>query len=528
MIKIGDAFMNKKVKLLIIGTILVAIIGISSSLALWVIDKKQTSFNAIKTGCIDLSFSNGSGTLSLENTLPITDADGLNLTGYTFTVRNNCNGEIAYLLNLDLFNVSEGTNLTTDEIKVAVDNKVPRRLSLYEDTTVGDADAYGAKTLYAGKLGAKESDTHTIKMWVDESSIKENAYFSNRLFTMANPNLTVPEVANDDCFIMDGNGKILMYKTAYCPSKVIIPSTIQNQTVTGVAEGAFRDANVVTIYNSSEQKVDFVILDETNYDTLESIINGIVNLDVQNNGGVEHGLVPNYAIYKSSEYSNWSSFNPGLLNNQYQDEKIDGSLYNVSNSHRLNIPLDLDANDYYNALNSSQNGFIAYTFDTNYNCSSCYYSGNGPTNNLIAHYLESIDFSRCTSLQSLDQYAIAYNGSLTTVEIPNNSGFTFENSCLTYNNINRALIPTGASAIKTSAYNHNNISYVELYSTNSLALYPSAFENNNVSNLVVNSNIDVSNVVGYTLPFANNPLISTGIVIGLNSNNTAADFINVN
>ena len=509
--------MAKKLKALIIVAILALIVGVTYSFASWVFTKKQINRNVIKTGCIDLSFSNGTGTLSFQNTIPVTDEAGLEQTGYTFNVRNNCNGEIAYLLNIDLFNVADSTNLTASDIKLSIDNNVPRKLSFYDDTSTNSSDAYGAKTLFAGKLGAKDSDTHKVKMWVDENSTKQNAVFSNRLFTMANPNLTVPEVATDDCFLIDNNGIITMYKTAYCPNKVIVPDTIGGQTVTGIAEGAFKDANVLSIYNSSEGKVDFVILDEKNYDTLEGIITSIVDQDIATNNGIELGRVANYEVFKASLYNNWNLFDTSILSGNHNGEYIDAG------SHRLNIPLDLDPSIYYN----SQHGFIVSNFDASYNCSSCYYGGNGPTNNAPVHYLESIDLSRCSSLLKLDQLAIAYNSNLTKVEIPNNNNFVFENSCLTNNGLTKTFIPTGTITIESNAFSNNNLSYLELYSKNSLALYSNAFSNNRITDLVVNSTIDVSNASN-TDVFSNNPLLPSKVTIGYHSANNISDFVNTN
>ncbi len=338
--------MSKKSIILIVSIVLVLALVITSTLAGWVINEKQYGYNDITSGCINLSFTSGSGTISFQNASPKTDAQGLAQTGYTFTVRNNCNNDVAYLLNLDLFNVSGSNNLSASEIKLAIDNYVPRRLEYYEDTAKNDSTAYGAKTLYSGKLGAKKSETHTIKIWVDENTQTQNAVFSNRLFTMANPNLTVPEVASDDCFIMDGNGTILMYKTALCPNKVVVPNVIQNQTVRGIGFNAFVDANVLTIYDDTTNTLDFIILDETNYAALSSIINQIVALDMDANGGIEGNIV-NYNIYHANDYANWSNFDTAIFGFIGTPDDFMGQTTGVK-SHRLNIPIDLDVNEFWN------------------------------------------------------------------------------------------------------------------------------------------------------------------------------------
>lgn len=509
--------MSKKNKLLVIGICALTLLLVGTSFAVWLVHQKQSTFNTITSGCIDITFTNGSGSLDLQNTAPITDSQGLALTGYTFTLKNNCNSEVSYLLNLDLFNVNNQTNLTTSEMKLAIDNKVPRKIALYDDATKNDNNAYGAKTLTSGRLAAKASETHTIKMWVDENTTTQNAVFSNRLFIMASPNLTVPEVASDDCFVMDGNGKILMYKTAMCPNNVVVPNVIQGQTVTGVGEQSFEDANALTIYDADNENVDFVILDEENYDTLSNIITSIVEQDIEMNGGVEWGIVPNYHIYKASEYNNWELFDGEHLVT-VRDESIDGSSYGVTNTHRLNIPLDLDPDEYF----SIYEGFVANTFDVIMDCSSCYFgAGAGATDNQPAHYLESIDFSNCSSLTSFDTWAVVYNANLIKVEFPNNA-ITFSGGSFADNDLNSVFIPTSTVSIGGSAFSSNSINYVELYSTNQMTIDNISFAYNNISQLVVNSTI---NVTGGNKPFSGNPLTSAGITIGHNSTNTAADFI---
>ena len=508
--------MNKKVRFLTIGLIAVLILTISSTLAGWVVNEKQTNYNNIKAGCINLSFSSGTGSLTLQNATPMTDSQGLNLTGYTFTVKNNCNSEVSYLLNLDMFNVAGSTNLTAGEIKLAIDNQVPRKLSMYDNTAKNDNTAYGAKNLYSGKLAAKSSDTHTIKMWVDESVVSQNAVFSNRLFTMANPNLTVPVVPDDDCFIMDGNGTILMYKTALCPNKIIVPNVIQNQTVTGIGYSAFVDANVLTVYHDDIDTLDFIILDEEHYSTISSILTAIIQKDMNDNGAIE-GNIANYAIYQASTYANWNDFDPSILGFIGTIDDFTGQSTGV-NSHRLNVPLDLDVDEFWDCWGVFFEEALATDIGDTYGMYQSQLLPYEPE-----RYLEYIDLSRCTSLTSLECNAINGNYNLTNVELPNNSTFEIKSEALYLNGLTKAFIPTHATTIGSRAYKDNAISYVELYSTNNLSIDTDAFLNNNISNLVVNSTVTT---IGK--PFNNNQLTSAGITIGYNSTNTASDFITIN
>ena len=514
--------MSKSLKLMIVWVTVLGILLIGATFALWLISSKQTTFNTINSGCIDLSFNNGSGSLSLTNSLPMTDSDGLNLTGYTFTLTNNCKTPVSYLLNLDLFNVANSTNLTTSEIKLAIDNKAPRKIAYYDDTAKNAQSAYGAKTITSGKLAAKASETHTVKMWVDENTTKQNAVFSNRLFVMASPNLTVPEVASDDCFVMDGNGKIVMYKTAYCPNDVIIPNVIQNQTITSINEYAFVDFNVLSYYDVDNEHFDFVIMDEEHYNVIYNLLHTMLENDLSTNGVIEYTPAASYTIYKASEYPYWSNVSSDVGSEFGMCDDLNSTASYVF-YRRLNIPINLTSSQMDSVFDEMGSYISAYIYDADPLCeySICYVGFPDGYNGIIpTRYLHSIDLSRLTSLTSLDR--VIGNKALTRIEFPNNTVFTSIGE-INNNGLTELNIPTYLTSIYYVA--SNNLTHVDLYSSNNLTIGAPAFNNNNISSLVVNSTITFQ---GNGKPFDFNSLQPSGITIGHNSTNTAADFITIN
>ena len=521
--------MKKKNKLMIIGICLLTLLLVGTSFATWLIRKKQTTFNKITAGCIDITFTNGNGTLNLQNAAPITDSQGLALTGYTFTVRNNCNSEVSYLLNIDLFNVANQTNLTTDNIKLAIDNKVPRRLTYYDTATVNDNSAYGAKTLSTGTLAGKASETHTIKMWVDENTTAQNAVFSNRLFIQAGPSLTVPQVAADDCFIMDGNGKILVYKTAYCPNDVIIPNEIQGQTVTRIGAGAFVDSNVISVFDE-DTNVDFIVLDEDNYTTIVNKITYLINLSLNTDGYYDSGSSTTYAFYRASEYEHWDdiTYDPNVVFGMM--DFLDGSS-SGNFVHRLNIPITVNDGSVEVADSGNTMWWTPYYIIENIGDYTIFEIddirqalGKDEINVEPEHYLHSIDLSRCTQLNYIDGKAIIYNDNLVRIELPNNTSFSrIYDFAFIKNGLTEFFVPTYTSRIDDSALSSNNLTYIELYSANSLTLGGHVFSDNNISSLVVNSTVTTN---AQNKPFANTSLQSSGITIGHNSTNVASDFKN--
>ena len=523
--------MSKRNKLMIIWVAVLSILVIGATFASWLITNKQTNFNTINSSCINVSFGSGNGSISLQNTAPMTDAQGLATTGYTFTLRNNCNTEVAYQLNLDIFNVANQTNLSSSELKLAIDNYVPRKVVYFDDTAKGDSSASSAKNLISGTIPAKTSETHTVKRWVDENTTTQNAVFSNRLFVMASPNLTVPEVASDDCFIMDQSdpGRILFYLSGYCPNNVIIPNEINGEPVTSVARSAFWDTNVITWYDQDNLTVDLIVLDEANYNDISNTLSHWLDDSLERNGGIiMNAEATAYNIYKRSEYTNWDTL---VENYDWQDYILNDSLDSLFTGmyvKRLNIPLNPDFEELFDSSIRDIDVVDFLSADAR-NVNSIWHEDlNNQGSFAVSYYLESIDFSRCLSLETMEALVAYGNDNLTKVEFPNNSTFSFDNMSFASNSLTQAFIPTNTTNLKNAFYD-NDITHVELYSTNTLVLNgPNAYYNNPVTSLTVNSTVTFSpNITSTRKPFINTPLTAAGITIGHNSTNTVSDFINV-
>ena len=83
--------------------------------ALWYETKNQPNDNLISTGCFNISFNDldetgNSTSISLLNTYPITDAKGVNLKPYRFTLENICNIKGEYRIVLSRLNNSNMDN----------------------------------------------------------------------------------------------------------------------------------------------------------------------------------------------------------------------------------------------------------------------------------------------------------------------------------------------------------------------------------------------------------------------------------
>ena len=87
---------NKRNKIigLSIGILIILIIVVSSTYAYWQITRTQETPNDIVAACLNLDLADASASIDLDSAWPISDEEGKQLTGYTFTVTNNCDEEI--------------------------------------------------------------------------------------------------------------------------------------------------------------------------------------------------------------------------------------------------------------------------------------------------------------------------------------------------------------------------------------------------------------------------------------------------
>lgn len=91
---------NKK-KVIIPILILMLILVIGTSFALWQITLKQTDTNVITSGCLSLVLNEETSAINLTESYPVTDEEGKKLEPYTFTLTNTCEKSTGYRINLE-------------------------------------------------------------------------------------------------------------------------------------------------------------------------------------------------------------------------------------------------------------------------------------------------------------------------------------------------------------------------------------------------------------------------------------------
>ena len=171
---------NKKTLLFsILGVILLLVVVIGVSYAMYTFSAQGSKVNQITTGTISLSYQETSQ-VTLTNAYPSTDATGSAVTGHdlVFTVTGSITGSTSVKYDLALANVTPGATLTAEHIKfnlkkgdiyllgtsantgVTVASRADKNGTLITTGYLLDTD-----TLTSEKTGA----TYTLRAWVADT-----------------------------------------------------------------------------------------------------------------------------------------------------------------------------------------------------------------------------------------------------------------------------------------------------------------------------------------------------------------------
>ena len=189
---------RKSKKIWIIGGLvlcLVAVIGIT--FAFFSTGGTQETANTFTSGCLNIELTDASASINLTNTYPISDVEGVDSTSYDFTIRNTCDTSTNYSINLESLN-QVANSLNADYIKVSLSSdtfdNVISKLSANTEATPEIDNAYESYTLYTGNLGANETKTYHLKLWIDYDATVEqaaNKTYSSKINVIANPETSV-------------------------------------------------------------------------------------------------------------------------------------------------------------------------------------------------------------------------------------------------------------------------------------------------------------------------------------------------
>ncbi len=228
---------KRRILLPVIGGLVIVGIVVGTSFAFWQFRVNQESVNVIKSACLKLDYSDNGKPIHLLNSFPITESEADKLDAYEFTIRNTCNSEEFYQVNLDVLNVSE--RLASQYIAVKLGNNSKQLLTDYQRVELNNnaIESYG---LLSGSLASGESKTIPLRLWIDEyteaseETVEKN--FQSKI------SVTALEKKSDVIYtenILDGADPVLKGE--------LVPVTIGDN-------GVVRKANITEEWYSYEKK----------------------------------------------------------------------------------------------------------------------------------------------------------------------------------------------------------------------------------------------------------------------------------
>lgn len=163
---------KKEHKLGFIALILSIVICLTTvSYALWSRVYHGKKDNYIKTGTLVLKLNEKSESISLENTVPVSDSKGQQIEPYTFSLQNTGTADAKFrILMIDDEEYYKNDNCLTKKLPW---DKI--RYSFTEDKTTPIIDNLTAKNgaLTSGTIKAGDEKEYSLKLWLSKDTTKE-------------------------------------------------------------------------------------------------------------------------------------------------------------------------------------------------------------------------------------------------------------------------------------------------------------------------------------------------------------------
>ncbi len=159
---------EKDRKKIIVGLVIMIILSflvvIGVSYAYWQITKVQETKNVVATGCFNVTLTE-KNPINLALAAPVDNTTGMSTTPYTFTIKNTCQYNTSYVVNLESL---ANTTFKNTSIRVALNNSN----KLYSEYQAADKyynTSKDSRRLTTGTLAANGSVTYNLRLWVDSA-----------------------------------------------------------------------------------------------------------------------------------------------------------------------------------------------------------------------------------------------------------------------------------------------------------------------------------------------------------------------
>lgn len=171
-----------------------SILGVSY--AYWRFTYVADKANNATSGCFNIELTDQKDEINLTNAYPITDADGLKLKPFSFTLRNTCSIFAHYYVNLEML---DGTTLNSKWVATKVNSDAITTLDQYKTTTTAISGSTESRTIAEGYLGSDDSVDYTLSLWMDEDATIDddvmNKIFKSKVMVVSEPGNYSPVLA---------------------------------------------------------------------------------------------------------------------------------------------------------------------------------------------------------------------------------------------------------------------------------------------------------------------------------------------
>ncbi len=198
--------------------LVIAFLGITY--AYWNVTINQENKNVVKSVCLKVSMAKDENEISLPKAMPISDEEGVALAPYTFSIKNTCNDNASYQINLESLSKINGTEEIPFNDRLAPKyvrfklNKTEKPdegtmllLSNTDEVTPILDNTYSSHKLMTGYLSPSETKDFELRLWIDEDADEGamNKTFASKV-TITNAYLEedkIPPTATLDLAVCD-------------------------------------------------------------------------------------------------------------------------------------------------------------------------------------------------------------------------------------------------------------------------------------------------------------------------------------
>ena len=254
---------KKVTPLILIGGIIICLFVIMSSYAYWQITQKQQNKNNMVAACVNFEMNGTSEAINLQSAWPLSEDDGRNLDGYTFTVTNHCKTDVNYVIALESLALENVEYLNNDYIALAVDDdftKIYGKLGVIDNVIeVGDTETIReTREVTTATVKGNSMNEHTIRIWISEEApiSEQSKAFKSRVRITGGQGVNNNNAiaTSEDCFTIDSTtGEITEYliDAEGCGTSVVIPAKVDEVKVKSIDTNAFRKSEQVLNYDFS-------------------------------------------------------------------------------------------------------------------------------------------------------------------------------------------------------------------------------------------------------------------------------------